>query len=84
MNENRMKQLHEVFDEQGYTLPNWKIKLVGEELIRNHYGKVVGDWMWIDVEIYKCRCRKPIQKHHIFYNHVKKQIDMSRSSFINF
>jgi hypothetical protein len=73
--EKYMKKLHEIFDEMGITLPNWKISLVSEEII----GR--SDWAYVTVEIYKPYCKRPCQIRKLAFNFVRKIIDLEKSSF---
>ena len=82
MNEKTMTFIRSFFVEQGYALANWRIKYLGYELIRDAYGNR-SDWIWIHVEVYKYRCRKPCISWHLAYNYVRKVIDMEKSKFVN-
>jgi hypothetical protein len=77
------KWFHEVFDEEGYSLPSWKVKIIKREPIINRYGQKT-DYHKFTVYIYKPKCRKPLQCHYLNVNIVRKSFSLERSSFINF
>jgi len=77
------ERIKEVFDDQGISLPNWRIQIVSREPIRNRYNQVT-DYETFAVDIYKYKCRKPIQRRILVINTVRKHIDLSNSTYINY
>jgi hypothetical protein len=67
--------LHNRFDEAGITLPEWRVKIVGREII----GR--SDWAWLYVDIYKKHKHKPCQHRKLAYNVVRGIVDLERSIF---
>ena len=77
MKKDYLEALHEVFDEQGITAPNWRLKITSREIIGQ------SDWAWIYVDVYAPRKRKPCQTRQLAFNFVRNQIDWSKSKFYN-
>lgn len=72
--QDRLTQgIHDCMDERGITLTNWRIKIVGREIIGN------SDWATVTVEVYKPRCRKPCVVWMLAINIVREQIYWDRS-----
>jgi hypothetical protein len=67
--------LHNWFDKEGITLPQWRVKIVGREII----GR--SDWSWLYVDIYKKYKHKPCQHRKLAFNFVRNIVDRERSIF---
>jgi hypothetical protein len=67
--------LHILFDEMGITLPDWRVKIAGREIIRK------SDWVWLYVDIYKKYAHKSCQRRKIAFNLVRNIVDWERSIF---
>jgi hypothetical protein len=77
------KWFHDALDAEGYSLPNWKVKIIDREVIRNRYGQIT-DYETFTVYIYKPRCRKPLQCHYFKVNTVKNTFWFENCSFFDF
>ena len=71
-------KIHSALDELGYTLPNWRIKIINRDIIH-----VCTDLSQITIEVYKFRCHKPCQRLIIIYNEVRQCIYTDHISYYN-
>ncbi len=72
----RLEQgIHDVMNERGITVPNWRIKITNREII----GK--SDWAKVTVEVYAPRKRKPTVIWILSINFVRETVHWDKSSF---
>jgi hypothetical protein len=67
--------IHDVFDERGITLPNWKIK------VDRISGDKNSDYRRVEVTVFKPRCRKPMQYWNLCIDIVRELIFWGTSTF---
>ncbi len=74
---NTVEAIKRIMCETGRIGYGWRIELIGTEPIRR------GDYVFVDVDVYKPRSRKPDFEWHIFIDVIRELIHWDRSTFVN-
>lgn len=73
------KLLKQVMVDGGYINDDWRIKIIKVEPLNN-----ASDYVYLYVDVYKPRCKKPKYWHKIKYDTARSNVYWNQSEFGNY